>query len=69
MTYVVKNTSSSGKSYDAGDGNRIHFEPGEEKEVDEKPPEVEDLRKNYSGWDVEKEQKSKSGEDEEEVNE
>jgi len=66
MKYSIKNTSSVGKSYEAGNGKRIHFEPGEEKELGTLPPEVENVDEEVAGWRVESVEEAKPSEDEEE---
>jgi len=71
--YRIKNTAKIGKSYEAGNGKRMSFEPGEEKELGTLPPEVDDIE-NASGWEINEvgrgSSKSEEDEDEdEEVNE
>ena len=55
MPTSITNTASVGKSYEADNGKRIHFEPGEEKEVESLPPSVDADTMEAPGWKIEEE--------------
>lgn len=58
--YRIKNTANVGKSYEGGNGKRIYFGPGEEKELSSLPPSVEE--QDYeaaAGWEIELVRESK----------
>jgi len=52
MTYKVTNLHSVRRSYKAGNGQYVAFGPGEQKQVETRPPSIENL------WSVEEVEES-----------
>lgn len=67
--YKITNTAGVGKSYEASNGRRVHFESGETRELDSLPPSVsedtvEDPEEGAPGWRIELLEESKPEDDE-----
>lgn len=62
--YKITNTGRATKTYAAGNGKRIKFEAGEQKELGTLPPEVESADEEVPGWKIEAEENSKSVDEE-----
>lgn len=57
MTHKITNESRRGRSYIASNGQRIHFDPGETKELSTLPPEED-------GWRIEATEENQKPEEE-----